>query len=184
MNTSIKILLFAVVAFLVSCKQNTDTSEVANDLTTAPLNISPPDADKSDSMLNIVQIVADSKDHTTLLLALKKAELVDALSNAGPYTFFAPTNAAFAKLSDATMEDLLQAEKLEDLENIIGYHTYVGVLKTEYMQDADEFDMVYGGKIKITKTQNHILVNGSVIVASFETTNGIVHIIEDILLPN
>lgn len=181
MNTSIKILLFAVLAFLVSCKQNTDTSEVANDLTTAPLNIGP---HKSDSKLNIVQIVADSKNHTTLLLALKKAELVDALSNAGPYTFFAPTNAAFAKLSDATMEDLLQAEKLEDLENILGYHTYVGVLKTEYMQDADEFDMVYGGKIKITKTQNHILVNGSVIVASFETTNGIVHIIEDVLLPN
>ena len=73
------------------------------------------------------------------------------MSNAGPFTVFAPTNAAFDKLPAGTVEGLLKPEKKGDLENILGYHTYVGNLKIDYLQDGQEFDMVYGGKIKITK---------------------------------
>ncbi len=132
---------------------------------------------------NIVQVASSSKDHSTLVTAVKAAELVDALSNAGPFTVFAPTNAAFDKLPKGTVEDLLKAEKKADLQNILGYHTYVGSLKAEYMNDGQEFDMVYGGKVKITKQGDKTFVNGSEIVTSIPTSNGIIHVIGDVLLP-
>ena len=73
--------------------------------------------------------------------------------------------------------------KKADLKNILEYHTYVGVLKTEYMQDGQEFEQVNGGKVKITKNGDKVLVNGSEIVASIVTSNGIIHVINDVLLP-
>jgi uncharacterized surface protein with fasciclin (FAS1) repeats len=132
---------------------------------------------------NIVQTAVGSKDHTTLVTAVKAADLVDALSNAGPFTVFAPTNAAFDKLPKGTVEGLLKPEKKADLANILGYHTYVGSLKIEYMNDGQEFDMVYGGKVKITKKDTKTFVNGSEIVATIPTSNGIIHVIGDVLLP-
>ncbi len=130
-----------------------------------------------------MQTAVGSKDHTTLVTAVKAAGLVTSLSNAGPFTVFAPTNAAFDKLPAGTVNGLLKPEKKGDLENILGYHTYVGVLKVEYMQDGQEFDMVYGGKVKITKKDDKTYVNGSEIVATIETGNGIIHVIGDVLLP-
>ncbi len=132
---------------------------------------------------NIVQVAVGSKDHTTLVAAVKAADLVDALSNAGPFTVFAPTNAAFEKLPAGTVEGLLKPEKKGDLQNVLGYHTYVGSLKTDYMNDGQEFDMVFGGKVKITKKDGKTFVNGSEILASIPTSNGIIHVIGDVLLP-
>ena len=82
-----------------------------------------------------------------------------------------------------TVDGLLKPEKKSDLENILGYHTYVGTLKIEYMNDGQELDMVYGGKVKITKKDDKTFVNGSEIVASIPTGNGIIHVIGDVLLP-
>ena len=183
MKTSIKIMLFAIFAFSVSCKDNAANTEVVTEDTTTDLNVGQSGVVDADSKPNIVQTAVGSKDHTTLVAALKAAGLVDALSNAGPFTVFAPTNAAFDKLPAGTVDGLLKPEKKDDLENILGYHTYVGVLKTDYMQDGDEYDMVYGGKVKITKKDDQVFVNGSPIVASIETANGIVHVIGDVLLP-
>jgi len=132
---------------------------------------------------NIVQIAVGSKDHTTLVTAVKAAGLVDALSNAGPFTVFAPTNAAFDKLPAGTVEGLLKPEKKSDLENILGYHTYVGVLQGALLQDGMQYDMVFGGKVKITKQGDKTFVNGSEIVASIPASNGIIHVIGDVLLP-
>lgn len=132
---------------------------------------------------NVVQTAIGSKDHSTLVEAVKAAGLVDALSNAGPFTVFAPTNAAFDKLPAGTLDDLLKPEKKDDLKNILEYHTYVGVLKTDYMQDGQEFEMVSPAKVKITKQGDKVFVNGSEIVASIETSNGIIHVIGDVLLP-
>jgi len=71
------------------------------------------------SQKNVVQVAVGSKDHTTLVTAVKAAELVDALSNAGPFTVFAPTNAAFDKLPAGTVDGLLKPEKKEDLADIL-----------------------------------------------------------------
>lgn len=132
---------------------------------------------------NIVQVAVGSKDHTTLVTAVKAAGLVDALSNAGPFTVFAPVNAAFDKLPAGTVEGLLKPEKKGDLENILGYHTYVGVIDGVLLQDGAEYDMVFGGKIKITKDGDKTLVNNSPILATIKTSNGVIHVIGDVLLP-
>ena len=118
-----------------------------------------------------------------LVEAVKEAGLVDALSNAGPFTVFAPTNAAFDKLPAGTLEELMKPEKKDDLKNILEYHTYVGVLKTDYMQDGQEFEMVAPAKVKITKQGDKTFVNGTEIITSIETSNGVIHVIGEVLLP-
>lgn len=133
---------------------------------------------------NIVQVAISSKDHSTLVAAVKAADLVDVLSNAGPFTVFAPTNAAFEKLPKGTVEGLLKPEKKADLKNILEYHTYVGVLSTTLLQDGASFEQVNGGKIKITNKDGKILINDKAeITASINTSNGIIHVINEVLLP-
>lgn len=88
------------------------------------------------SAKNVVQVAMGSNDHTTLVTAIKVAELVDALSNAGPFTVFAPTNAAFDKLPKGTVESLLTPEKKSALTDILQFHVSVGVFKTETLQDG------------------------------------------------
>jgi uncharacterized surface protein with fasciclin (FAS1) repeats len=183
MKKSIKTLLFASLLIAFGCKDNgqaTAESTTENTETKAPGQEGVVD---DTSARNIVQTAIGSKDHTTLVAAVKAADLVTSLSNAGPFTVFAPTNAAFDKLPAGTVDGLLKPEKKGDLQNVLGYHTYVGTLKTEYMQDGQEFDMVFGGKVKITKKGDKTFVNGSEILASIPTSNGIIHVIGDVLLP-
>ncbi len=183
MKKSIKLFLLVGLVVFVGCKNTDETSQpVATDETTTQAHGQEGVKDET-SNPNIVQVAVGSKDHTTLVTAVKAADLVTALSNAGPFTVFAPTNAAFEKLPKGTVDDLLKTENKEKLANILGYHTYVGTLKIEYMQDGQEFDMVYGGKVKITKNGDKTFVNGSEIVASIPTSNGIIHVIGDVLLP-
>jgi uncharacterized surface protein with fasciclin (FAS1) repeats len=118
-----------------------------------------------------------------LVAAVKAAGLVDALSNAGPFTVFAPTNDAFNKLPAGTVDDLLKPENKAKLTTILGYHTYVGVLDGVLLSDGIEYDMVDGGKVKITKDGDKTLVNGTPILTSIRTSNGIIHVIGDVLLP-
>lgn len=186
MKATVKFFLIAGVITLFACNSNNEAAAGANTVSpevaaTAPSGQSGVQDDISSP--NIVQVAVGSKDHTTLVAAVKAAELVDALSNAGPFTVFAPTNAAFDKLPAGTVDGLLQPDKKADLQNVLGYHTYVGVLKAEYMNDGQEFDMVYGGKVKITKKDGKVYVNNSEIVASIPTSNGVIHVIGDVLLP-
>ena len=184
MKKSIKLLLMASFVIAFGCKQNSESTAE----TTTTENVTTPGAGQSGvkddlSNPNIVQVASGSKDHTTLVAAIKAAGLVDALSNAGPFTVFAPTNAAFDKLPAGTVEGLLKPEKKADLKNILEYHTYVGNLKIEYMQDGQEFEQVNGGKVKITKKGDKTFVNGSEIIATIPTSNGLIHVVNDVLLP-
>ena len=97
---------------------------------------------------------------------------------------YAPTNAAFEKLPKGTVEGLLEPSKKADLQAILEYHTYVGVLKTAYLSDGQEFEQVSGQKITITLRDGKTYVNGTAeIVASIPTSNGIIHVINEVLLP-
>ena len=183
MRKSIQTFLLASVFIAVGCKQADQAEAESTDEATTVSSGGQENVVDETSVPNIVQTAVGSKDHTTLVAAVKAAGLVTSLSNAGPFTVFAPTNAAFDKLPAGTVEGLLEPEKKGDLENILGYHTYVGTLKIEYMNDGQEFDMVYGGKVKITKKGDKTFVNGSEIVASIPTGNGIIHVIGDVLLP-
>jgi uncharacterized surface protein with fasciclin (FAS1) repeats len=135
------------------------------------------------SQKDVVKVAVGSPDHTTLVTALKAAEYVDVLSNAGPFTVFAPTNAAFDKLPAGTVEGLLKPEKKNDLRTILEYHVYVGVLKPEMLQDGQTFGQASGHNITIGVKDGKITVNGANVVASIPASNGIIHVIDAVLLP-
>jgi len=183
MKKSIKLVLLVGLISFFGCKKTDEATTTATSENTEAKAPGQEGVVDDTSAKNIVQTAIGSKDHTTLVAAVKAADLVTSLSNSGPFTVFAPTNAAFDKLPKGTVDDLLKPENKEKLTNILGYHTYVGTLKTEYMQDGQEFDMVFGGKVKITKKGDKTFVNGSEIVASIPTSNGIIHVIGDVLLP-
>jgi len=133
---------------------------------------------------NVVQVAVSSKDHTTLVTAVKAASLVDVLSNAGPFTVFAPTNAAFDKLPAGTVEGLLKPDQKDALSNILEYHVYVGVIKTENMRDGQVLNEVNGKNITLTVKDGKVMVNGKAnIIASIPASNGIIHVIDEVLLP-
>lgn len=177
------VLLLASLATIFGCKQQSqDASATAGNTATTEVTGQSNVQDDSSSP-NIVKVASGSKDHTTLVAAVKAADLVNALSNTGPFTVFAPTNAAFAKLPAGTVDDLLKPENKEKLVDILGYHTYVGVLKTDYMQDGQQFEEVNGKKVTITKKDGKVFVNGSEIITSIPTSNGIIHVINDVLSP-
>lgn len=179
----IPLLLFSCYAFFITaCNQGTTTSDSSSSNTSTE-TVGQSGVQDDVSNPNIVQVAVGSKDHTTLVTAVKAAGLVDALSNAGPFTVFAPTNAAFDKLPAGTVEGLLKPEKKDDLTNILGYHTYVGVINGVLLQDGAEYDMVFGGKVKITTDGDKTYVNGTEILASITTSNGVIHVIGDVLLP-
>jgi uncharacterized surface protein with fasciclin (FAS1) repeats len=133
---------------------------------------------------NIVQIAVGSKDHSTLVTAVKAAELVDALSNAGPFTVFAPVNAAFDQLPPGTVEGLLKPEKKDALSDILEYHVSVGVYKKESLTDGQMLGQVNGKNIKISLVDGQPVINGKAhIIASIPASNGMIHVIDQVLLP-
>lgn len=137
-----------------------------------------------DSQKDIVKVAIGSADHSTLVKAVQAAGLVDVLSNAGPFTVFAPTNAAFDKLPAGTLDKLMQASSKADLENILQYHVYVGVIKTDLMNDGQVLGQANGGNITISVKDGKVMVNGkATILASVPASNGIIHVIDEVLLP-
>ena len=136
-----------------------------------------------ESQKDIVKTALASADHTTLVKALQAAGYVDALSNAGPFTVFAPVNAAFDKLPAGVLSDLLKPEKKDDLRNILEYHVYIGVLKPEMLTDGQSFGQANGSNVSIAVKDGKTMVNGANITASIPVSNGIIHVIDAVLLP-
>ncbi|MBI5372695.1 MAG: fasciclin domain-containing protein [Sphingobacteriales bacterium] len=136
------------------------------------------------SQKDVVKVAVGSPDHSTLVAALKQAELVTALSNAGPFTVFAPTNAAFDKLPAGTVDGLMKEDKKADLQNILQYHVTTSALDTKFLTDGMSLGMVNGDNVTISVKDGKILLNGSAsIVASVRASNGWVHVIDGVLLP-
>ena len=188
MKKNIFTLTVASVLFLLaSCSSGGKENEASASTTAEPA--AAPVAGQSGvqddvSAKNIVQVAIGSKDHTTLVAAVKAAELVDVLSNAGPFTVFAPTNAAFDKLPAGTVDGLLKPEKLDALQDILQYHVSVGVYKADALQDGQIIGQVNGGNIKITVKDGKTMVNGTAtIIASIQASNGMIHVIDAVLLP-
>lgn len=136
------------------------------------------------SMKDVVKVAMGSPDHTTLVAAVKQADLVTSLSNAGPFTVFAPTNAAFDKLPAGTVDGLMKDDKKADLQNILQYHVTTSSLKAEYLTDGMVIGMVNGDNVTVSIKDGKIMLNGAAtIVASVPASNGIVHVIDAVLLP-
>ena len=131
--------------------------------------------------------VADGR-FTTLVAAVQAAGLVETLKGEGPFTLFAPTDEAFAKLPAGTVEDLLKPENLETLTNILLYHVVPGkVMAADVVQlDGQMVDTALEGQqIKITVKDGKVYLNDTVqvIITDIETSNGVIHVIDTVLLP-
>lgn len=139
--------------------------------------------DDDDSMKDVVKVAAGSPDHKTLVAAVTAAELLDVLSNVGPFTVFAPTDEAFGKLPAGTVEGLLKPEKKTDLQNILQYHVTTSMLRADFFQDGQVLAMANGGSATMSVKDGKIQINGANIVATVPASNGIVHVIDAVLLP-
>jgi uncharacterized surface protein with fasciclin (FAS1) repeats len=135
------------------------------------------------SQKNIVQIAVGSKDHTTVVTALKAAELVDVLANPGPFTVFAPVNEAFSKLPSGTVENLLKPENKGALADLLQHHVFVGSLKESDLTDGRVLNQVDLNNIKITRKDGKIYIDEAQVLASIPASNGVVHVINGVLIP-
>lgn len=177
------IILGLVGLALVSCKKN-ETATTDSATTTEAVGQGQEAVRDDVSNPNIVQLAAKNPDLSTLVTAVKAANLTTSLSNAGPFTVFAPLNSAFEKLPAGTVEGLLKPEQADALSDVLGYHTYVGVIKEENMTDGQSLGMVNGKNIKITIVDGKPVINGKAkIVATVPASNGVVYAIDEVLLP-
>ncbi len=137
----------------------------------------------SESQPDVVKVAVGSKDHTTLVSAIKAAGLVDALSNAGPFTVFAPTNAAFDKLPKGTVETLVKPENKSKLTNILYHHVTTSALEMGAFNDGQDVGMVDGTTERITKKGDDWYIGDAKVIASVRASNGWVHVIDAVLTP-
>ncbi len=186
MKKAINTLFGMSLLFAAACSSGgaQETSTAQTDATEQAAGGGQSAVQDDESAKNIVQVASGSADHSTLVAAVKAGELVDVLSNAGPFTVFAPVNAAFDKLPAGTVDNLLKPESKEALVNILEYHVAVAVYKAENLNDGQIIGQVNGDNIKISKKDGKIMLNDkATIVASIPTSNGIIHVIDEVLLP-
>lgn len=185
METIFKSIIISGIVLSTACGSNSTSENTSNSSATeTPAQSGQSGVQDDVSNPNVVQVAVGSKDHTTLVAAVKAAELVDALSNAGPFTVFAPTNAAFDALPAGTVESLLTPEKKDALIDILQYHVSVGVYKLENLQDGQSIGQVNGGNVIVTKKGEDYFVNGKAkILGTVVASNGIIYVIDQVLIP-
>jgi len=190
MKKNILLVTIATAVLLIgmnSCgnKEENNTSEAATvaPAANAPAGGGAASVKDEDSQPNIVKVASGSKDHTTLVAAVKAAELVDVLAQSGPYTVFAPTNAAFDLLPKGTVEGLLKPEKKADLQNILQYHVTTSMYSESMFRDGLKLGMANGGNVVISKKDGKLMVNDANIVGHVAASNGIIYVIDKVLLP-
>jgi uncharacterized surface protein with fasciclin (FAS1) repeats len=179
------LLMVALVSLaIISCKKSENNTNDSTATTTEAASGGQEAVVDEDSAPTIVKLAVGNKDLSTLVTAVQAAELTTSLSNAGPFTVFAPVNEAFDKLPAGTVDDLMKPENKEKLSDILGHHTYVGVIKTEQMTDGQNLGMVDGKNITIKMVNGKPTVNGTVnIIASVPASNGMVHVVDGVILP-
>ena len=138
---------------------------------------------------DIVDNAAGSSDHTTLVAALKAAGLVETLKSAGPFTVFAPTNAAFNKLPTGTVASLLTPEMKPTLTKILTYHVVSGRLMAADLKDGQVLTTVQGEQLTVMKNAGGVMLKDAkggmakVAIADVVSSNGVTHVIDTVLMP-
>jgi uncharacterized surface protein with fasciclin (FAS1) repeats len=139
---------------------------------------------------NIVQNAVHSKDHTTLVAAVKAAGLVDTLSGPGPFTVFAPTNEAFAKLPKGTVETLVKPENKETLTKILTYHVVPGRLEAADLTDGKKLTTVEGEELTVRNSGGRVSIidakggESKVTIPNVNQSNGVIHVVNTVLMPS
>lgn len=154
--------------------------------TTTPAEIVDP-AKKSKKVApkskTIAELTGTSKNFKTLAAALKAADLIETLEAEGPYTVFAPTDNAFAKLPKGTLANLLKPENKEQLKKLLTYHVVAGAV-TSKMLKAGQVETVEGSKITVKIRNRKVMINkANVILADVKASNGVIHAIDTVIMP-
>jgi uncharacterized surface protein with fasciclin (FAS1) repeats len=132
----------------------------------------------------VVDIAVGSPDHTTLVAAVSAAGLVETLSGDGPFTIFAPTNDAFAALPEGTVESLLLPENKDQLTGILTYHVVSGNVLAADLSDGQVVPTLNGQSLTVSISEGNVMINGAkVTAADLSGSNGVIHVVDGVLLP-
>ncbi|MEM8896089.1 MAG: fasciclin domain-containing protein [Bacteroidota bacterium] len=184
----IPMILLTLTALIWSCspqKEADSSSEGSSIAESHPLGQASVVDDVSDP--NILQVAISSEPHSTLVAAVQAAQIEHVLVNAGPLTVFAPVNDAFAALPEGTVENLLKPENKSDLATILTRHAAPGSFDIEALkreaQKGRKLYMATGDYLEVKIEGGNVSVGGARIVGSVAASNGIIHVIEQVILP-
>lgn len=168
MKAFTKLTALFLMLVLVGCDSNDNSSATEEE---APTN-------------NIVETAVATGSFQTLVAAVQAADLVDTLSGAGPFTVFAPTDAAFANLPDGTVESLLLPENKDQLVSILSYHVVAGNVTSDQVTGLSKATTVQGADLDIAVVDGAVQINSATVVqADVLASNGVIHVIDTVLLP-
>ncbi|NNE15692.1 MAG: fasciclin domain-containing protein [Saprospiraceae bacterium] len=176
--------LTLISIFVIACNQKEETKQENRSETNSSTQLKGQSGVvDSESEPHILNIAIGSPDHTTLVAAVQAAGLEDVLTNAGPLTVFAPTNEAFDKLPEGTVETLLKPENKETLANIITFHAAPGSYTGNRIKGVMGIGQATGDKVKVEVKDGVTFVNGAKVLGTVKASNGYVHVIDQVLLP-
>ena len=138
---------------------------------------------------NIIENAVNSQDHTTLVAAVKAAGLVETLEGKGPFTVFAPTNAAFGKLPAGTVDSLVKPESKATLTKILTYHVVPGKLEASDLTDGKKLKTVEGEELTVKKSGDSVMIvdakggSSTVTIPNVNQSNGVIHVVDTVLMP-
>lgn len=182
------VLVFTLATFMFACKnENKATSTnttVTKTETTTPSKKTGQAFIEDDGSTTVLSIAIGSKDHSTLVAAVQAAELENALVNAGPLMVFAPTNEAFAALPEGTVDNLLKPENKDALANILKYHVTPGNYTKDFLKKFKKLGQANNQYVKVEVVDGEPMIGGAKILGSVKAGNGIVHVIDKVLLPS
>ena len=188
MKTLFKILLVSTLFIVAGCKDGNQDS--AKESANSPSADVVSTHEKGQAFLKddeakptVLSIAIGSADHSTLVVAVQAAELENVLVNAGPLMVFAPTNDAFAALPEGTVEDLLKPENKEKLAFILKHHVTPGNYSKDFLKKFKTLGQASNENVVVEVKGDDVYVGGAKILASVPAGNGIVHVVDKVILP-
>ena len=187
-TTKFRVLLgsFLMLMFFIGCKNEAKTEATSTSSAETSEEVKKQGQafiEDDGSTPNVLQIAIGSADHTTLVAAVQAADLENALVNAGPLMVFAPTNAAFDALPEGTVENLLKPENKDALANILKYHVTAGNYSKDFLMKFKKLGQANDQNVMIEVKGDDVYVGGAKIIGSVKAGNGIVHVVDKVMLP-
>lgn len=182
-NNALKLFSTILTMLLIGCASPSGNEEATPSSNDEVNTHSQAGVDDDMSANNILNVAISSPDHTTLVAAVQAAQIEHVLVNAGPLTVFAPTNEAFAALPEGTVENLLLPENKAALARILTRHAAPGSYKTAYLKDGMTLYMATGDYLPVILENGDYYVGGAKIIGTIECSNGIVHVVDKVILP-
>jgi uncharacterized surface protein with fasciclin (FAS1) repeats len=171
----------SLLLLLAACQPPADSAPAAAG--SAPAAAGMASVQDTTSEKNVVQVAVGSPDHTTLVAAVQAAGLVDVLASSGPYTVFAPTNAAFDKLPAGTVETLLKPENLAQLQAILRHHVTTSIWALSEFKDGMTMSMADGTPVTFSKKGEDTYIGDAKVLGKAKASNGVVYVIDAVVVP-